>query len=776
MELQDRFVFDSEENILFINLAALRIESRAQVDEICRVTTRIIEQHGRRSYSIVNYEGTEIAPAIMDYYGERIKELYDRYSLTTVRYSSSGFTRSVLRYLGAAKDLESNTFTTREEAIRAIQELKDRSRTEKNVSARTWFNPRHSLWGKLLLGWGILLGCLIVGYFGGRMWLTAEYQQSFKFALTSAILSLLASAVVGSAILLINVVRPLRQMEEVAGRLSIGGIVEPMKVTRHDEVGRLAQTINEAALQLQQDIDRLSGLYHISLMMGTGTEVSQICELLTRKIARLLGAEVCVILLYNERDNCIHAQAPAYGMEDDLLSTLSFDPEEQSIATSVYKSGEPYLTNDARQDPLLSGKSGGNIREILAVPLKAGQRMLGTIEVINKRGGFLEEEKRLVMIFASQAAHLLQNAQLFEQVRGSEERYRQIFESAVDGLYRSTPDGNLVNVNSALAAMLGYDTPEELQGVNLMNDLFVDQMEGARQLRQLRDFGQVRDLECDLRRRANGTANDRMPARISIRAVTDGTDNQMYHLGIIKDVTEQKRLAQQLIVSERLAVVGELVAGVAHEVRNPLCGITTTLSALNRRLEDREAVKPFLDVVMTEVGRLNYLMEQLLEHSRPVRPDGDESALRTLVAQVVEEFRGQADQKGVALIMEGFDRVPSLRVDRRKMHGVFANLLENALQHTESGGCVRLAFAGNGTVKGNGAAEVEIEVADTGAGIAAENLDKVFEPFFTTRATGIGLGLAIVRKTIHDHGGTIGVRSIINQGTTFVIALPRGKD
>jgi PAS domain S-box-containing protein len=770
MELQDRFIFDSGENILFINLAELRIESRAQVDEICRVTTRIIEEHGSRSYSIVNYENTEIAPAIMDYYGERIKELYDRYSLTTVRYSSSGFTRSVLRYLGAAKDLESNTFTTREEAIRAIQELKDRSRTGKNIPVHALFDPRHGLLGKFLIGWAILFCCLVAAYFGGRIWLAAEYQEPFKLAVASAFLAFLATAVVSGAILFINVIRPLRQMEEVAARLSIGGIVEPMKVTRYDEVGQLAGTINEAAQQLQQDIERLSGLYHISLMMGTGTEVSQICELLTRKIARLLDAEVCVILLYNERDNCIHAQAPAYGMEDDLLSSLSFDPDEKSIVTWVYQSGEPYLTNDARRDPLLSAKAIGNIREILAVPLKAGQRMLGTLEVINKPGGFLEEEKRLVTIFASQAAHLLQNAQLFEQVRESEERYRQIFESAVDGLYRSTPDGDLVNVNPALAAMLGYAEPGELQGINLMKDLFVDQNEGARQLGRLKETGQIRDLECDLQRRSN----DAMPARISIRAVKDGTDNQMYHLGIIKDVTEQKRLAQQLIVSERLAVVGELVAGVAHEVRNPLCGITTTLSALNRRLEDRQALKPYLDVVMTEVGRLNYLMEQLLEHSRPVRLDGDESALRNAIAAVLEEFRSQADEKGVTLSMESFDLVPSLRVDRRKMHGVFTNLVENALQHTEPGGRVRLSA--NGTPRSNGFADVEIEVTDTGAGIAAENLSKVFEPFFTTRATGIGLGLAIVRKTIHDHGGTIAVRSIPNEGTTFVIKLPPGED
>jgi PAS domain S-box-containing protein len=766
VQLRDRFIFDDEENILFINFAGLRIETRAQVDETRRLVREILERRGRRAYAIVNYEGTEIAPEIVDYYGESIKELYDRYSLTTVRYSSSGLTRSVLRYLGAAKDLESNIFATREEALRAIEELKDRSRIARKISARSVFNPRQSLVGKLALGWLLLLFGVIVSYIVAGLWLGPGQLPALRGALAGAVVSLLASALVSSAVLLFTVIRPLRQIEDTAGHLRLGRLVEPLKVNRQDEVGQLATTINEAALQLQQEIERLSGLYHISLMMGTGAEVSQICELLTRKIARLLGAEICVILLYDDSQNCIRAQVPAYGMPDQELLSLRFTPDETSIATRVFITGEPYLTNDARQDPLLSLKADGNIREMLAVPLKAGEHMLGTIEVINKKGGFLEEEKRLVTIFAAQAAHLLRNAQLFEQVRESEERYRQIFENAVDGLYRSTPKGELVTINPALALMLGYRTPEELASINLIEDLFVDQAAAAGLISQLADRGQVLDVECDLKRRSG----EPMPARLSIRKVTDAADSQVFHLGIVKDITEQKRLSQQLIISERLAVVGELVAGVAHEVRNPLFGITTTLSALARELEDRKTVQPFIDVVMTEVSRLNYLMEQLLEHSRPVRLDPDASALRIVIEEVAEEFRAVAAEKGVGLMIDYHDP-EGPKVDRRKMHGVFTNLFENALQHTGRGGQIRLLSKG----QASSSSEIQIEVSDTGAGIAVENQHKVFEPFFTTRPNGVGLGLAIVRKTIHDHGGTIGLQSNGDKGTTFVIRLPIGE-
>src|SRR2546423_13910825 len=159
--MRERFVLDRKENILFINFAGLKIESRAQVDEMAGLVRAAVEANGGgRVYAVVNYEGTEIAPEIVQYYGERIKALQDRYAMTTVRYSSSGLTRSMLRYLGAAFDLESNIFTTRAEAIRAIQELERRSPAQASLPVWTKLDPRRSILGKLLLAW--LAGLIVL--------------------------------------------------------------------------------------------------------------------------------------------------------------------------------------------------------------------------------------------------------------------------------------------------------------------------------------------------------------------------------------------------------------------------------------------------------------------------------------------------------------------------------------------------------------------------------------------------------------------------------------
>jgi signal transduction histidine kinase len=632
--MRERFILDETRNILFINFAGLRIESRAQVEEMEQCVRAASLQQGRRVYAVVNYEGTEIAPELIDYYGERIKELHDLYGLATVRYSSSGFTRSVLRYLGAAKDLESNIFTTRAEAIRAIEEIESHLHSDTGHSFWYLLNPRRSLLAQLLAGWlALLLLLFVIGYFA---------EATFG-ALSVAALALLSGAAFTAVFHYRRVVRPLRLIERMTRQLGAGSRHDPVTVTGQDEISRLAAALNDTAGQLQSDIERLGGLYHISLLIGAGNDASRVCELLTRKVARLLGAEMCILLFYDEREQRLRAQPPGYGVSDEKLESMRHSVDGQSIITHVLKTGEPYLTNDAARDPHISRAAAEllGVREMLAAPLLAGEQRLGSLAVMNKPGGFLEKDRQLVMIFAAQAAQLLANVKLFEQV----------------------------------------------------------------------------------------------------------------------------------ILSERLAAVGELVAGVAHEVRNPLFGITTTLSALSRKLADREAVQPFLEVINGEVEHLNHLMEQLLEHSRPLRVEASAADLGEVIHEALAEFTPQAAAKGVALVCDCRAALPHLRFDRRKMYGVFANLLDNALQHTPPRGEVRIAASAT-REGGNGQPQLQIEVRDTGAGIAPEDMEKVFEPFFTTRSQGTGLGLAITRKTIHDHGGTIVARSEPGRGASFIIQLP----
>ncbi|HYN25440.1 MAG TPA: GAF domain-containing protein, partial [Pyrinomonadaceae bacterium] len=409
-EMRDRFVLDEKENILFINLADFRIESREQVDELARLVGEAVEATGKRVYSIVNYEGTEITPEIMEYYGERIKTLQDRYAISTVRYSSSGFTRSVLRYLGAAVDLESNTFTTREEAIRAIREKEGRRAARTVTTARMMLTPQRSVLAKLLLGWLIGFTLLMSIYIVALVRVSDAEQLRVINALGAAVaLAWIIAASLSAGIVFFAVLRPIRQMDRLVRSLFVSGPVEPIETSSSDEVGELAQVLNEAAMQLRRDIERLSGLYHISLMMGTSTEISRICELLTRKVGRLLSAQMCVILLHDEQENFLNAQLPAYGVSDDQLRLLRSDVNERNIATWVFKTGEPYLTNCVATDELISRSAAEllAVSEILAVPLQVGERRLGTLEVMNKDGGFKEEDRRLLTIFASQAAHLL---------------------------------------------------------------------------------------------------------------------------------------------------------------------------------------------------------------------------------------------------------------------------------------------------------------------------------------------------------------------------------
>jgi PAS domain S-box-containing protein len=221
---------------------------------------------------------------------------------------------------------------------------------------------------------------------------------------------------------------------------------------------------------------------------------------------------------------------------------------------------------------------------------------------------------------------------------------------------------------------------------------------------------------------------------------------------IAQDVTKRTELEASLRQSKIMSLLGSVVAGVAHEVRNPLFGISSILDAFETRFTDRSEYARYTNVLRDEIGRLTLLMEELLEYGKPSRGDVYPVSLEEMIRRSIRACLPAAKAANVTLLNNVCDSLPPIMVDRRRLSTVFINLIENAIQHSAPGGVV--------TIEADKVTEgtqdwIECAVKDRGRGIQPENVSKIFEPFFSTRRGGTGLGLAIAQKTMEEHGGKL---------------------
>jgi PAS domain S-box-containing protein len=234
---------------------------------------------------------------------------------------------------------------------------------------------------------------------------------------------------------------------------------------------------------------------------------------------------------------------------------------------------------------------------------------------------------------------------------------------------------------------------------------------------------------------------------------------------IARDLTEVARLEESLRRREHMAAMGALVAGVAHEVRNPLFGISSTVDALEARLGRPEGAPKHLETLRAQVERLGKLMHDLLEYGRPREPERTAEDLLAMAGDASRACDYLAREGGARVELVARDALPTLLVDRKRILQVFQNLLENALRHSPPGGCVTVEVARDGAL-------ARAVVRDTGPGFAAADLPHVFEPFFTKRQGGTGLGLSIVQQIVEQHGGRVTARNGPGGGGEVVVLLP----
>jgi signal transduction histidine kinase len=245
---------------------------------------------------------------------------------------------------------------------------------------------------------------------------------------------------------------------------------------------------------------------------------------------------------------------------------------------------------------------------------------------------------------------------------------------------------------------------------------------------------------------------------------------------VFRDVSQVRELEGQLRRSDRLAALGTLAAGLAHEIKNPLASLRTFTRIIPRKFEDPRFRETFMRVVPHELERINGIVEQLLELARPSRLQPAPTAIPVLLDRVLELYANEVDTKQIVVAREYARDVPSVGADQDRLYEAFVNLVSNALEAMAPGGrlTVRTGWhrGAEAEAGGVGRRRVRVEIEDSGSGISPSEADKVFDPFFTTKAAGTGLGLALTHKIIEDHGGSIGFRSAPGVGTTFTVVLP----
>lgn len=270
-----------------------------------------------------------------------------------------------------------------------------------------------------------------------------------------------------------------------------------------------------------------------------------------------------------------------------------------------------------------------------------------------------------------------------------------------------------------------------------------------------------KEMEC--------TFSDRrqVPLAVSAARIVNEEGRFVGNILILRDLGEIRRLQEEIRRQEKLAALGGLAAGVAHEIRNPLSSIKGIATYFGSRSEEGSEDREAAEVMVQEVDRLNRVITELLEFARPTELRLQPVDLDPLLAHSVRLIEQDARSRHIEVQLESDSQSLSVLLDPDRFSQCLLNLYLNAIHAMDRGG--RLTVKSQGMPEGEA---VRIEIADTGSGIAPEHLNQIFDPYFTTKPTGTGLGLAIVHKLIEAHGGRIKVRSTPGTGTVFTIILP----
>jgi len=338
-----------------------------------------------------------------------------------------------------------------------------------------------------------------------------------------------------------------------------------------------------------------------------------------------------------------------------------------------------------------------------------------------------------------------------------------IAQSMPSGLITTDLLGHITSFNRSATEITGFRA-EEVRGKCWWSFFHWDDVQNH--YRDLAESGTPQRFEGRIATRQGKTCL----LGVTISTLRNEQGEQVGVIGTFQDLTEIRNLEEAMQKKERLAMIGEMAAGMAHEIRNPLASLSGSIQVLRDELSLRGENFLLMEIAIKDTERLNAFVTQFLHYARPIPPQRRWVKLHVLLSEVVQLLKNDpAYSPGVAILLESHEADMLAFVDPDQMKQVFWNLGHNACQAMPQGGTLRLSM--QRAQDKSGRKYLEVVFSDTGLGIASGDFSRIFDPFFTTKSTGSGLGLAIVQRVIEEHSGQIQVRSRPGK-TTFRMRLP----
>lgn len=529
--------------------------------------------------------------------------------------------------------------------------------------------------------------------------------------------------------------------------------------------------------------NKLSEIYKLAQEMTLTTDLDEILNICLDSMEKTLKLDNCSILLIDdEKDElCMKAWRGDVGSVDKLRLPLYGD---KGITVWVVKYALPLIVGDVSKDKRYVAIS-PKMRSEIAVPLKVKNKTIGVIDAqSDELNAFDEDDLKLLQTLAVETATAIENVRLYDELKKSEGKYRNLVDNANDIIFALDLRGNFTFANYKATEVTGYSI-EELLNMNINEIVVLDDMMKIHKKFQRRIRGEdVPAFDIDIITKSF----KHVTLELNISPIT--MNGKVVGIqAIARDVSSLKVMQNELIESYRKLETAyeelkeldrmktDFINIASHELRTPVVPIVGYIDLFKMDKDNNltEKQRSYLEIIERNLERLNKLIDSMLDISRlegkKAKIVPEKVSLTEIVEEIIEDFRLKIDEKGHELIVDLKDDLPKITADRQKLTQVFSNLISNAIKYTPENGRIEISMKID-----NG--QYHITVKDNGVGIPLRDQGKIFKPFYLanqslTREDGrVGLGLAISKGNIELHGGKIWVESEEGKGSTFHVTLP----